>query len=183
MRKTRLLSSSNKFERSVIENDAENVTKLRTSAYGRFTKTGKTPSSLFQVRRPLNSYMIEKLNSLGRKTYFQRVHVLARNVEKDGLKEQVRSSSSKSSDCQQSDYREYLQLQFDKIFASCEEEKCSPDQLTGFLIVMGRTHTYVMIEGAEDMVSNFVAELVLAQDTFWTSSRVFLVEDKIGPVG
>ncbi|XP_065362425.1 uncharacterized protein LOC135955927 [Calliphora vicina] len=184
MHKNRLLLPTKKPEQQQTENDHENVTKIRASRYGRFAKPSrflpKTEIETFQIRKALNVYMREELEQLGRKTYFQRVFILALNIEQEKLEEYCRNMYFTVSDLQQSDFREYFQHYFDEIFAVCERKKSTADHLSGLFIVMGCSHTYLMIEGAEDMLAIFFEELAGVHDRIWASSRVFLVEDKIG---
>lgn len=186
MPKNRLLPHTKKPEQQQTENENENVSKMRTSRYGRSAKSAKSLLKLevdnFQVRKALNVYMRQELEELGRKTYFQRVYLLAQNISEAKLEEYCRDSHLTDSDLKQLDFREYFQQHFDEIFAICERKKITMDHLSGLFIVMGSTHTYLMIEGAEDMLANFFEELTFVHDRLWTNSRVFLVEDKIGEV-
>lgn len=186
MPKNRVLLHSKKPEQLQTENDNETVNKMRASRYGRFAKPSrflpKTEVDTFQIRKALNVYMREELEQLGRKTYFQRVFILALNIEAEKLNEYCRNMYFTVSDLQQPDFREYFQHYFDEIFAVCERKKSAAHHLSGLFIVMGCSHTYLMIEGAEDMIGIFFEELAVVHDRIWASSRVFLVEDRIGEV-
>lgn len=170
------------------EIDNENNSKIRAPRYGRQTRhtkqskfLSKTEGDDFQIRKALNVYMREQLAQQGRKTYFQRVFILARNIDLKTFSEYDMDSLYCSYTYKQYDFREYFQKFFDKIFRTCEKKKCTNDQLSGLFICMD-THTYLMIEGAEDMLADFFEELALVHDQLWTESKVFLVEDKIGEV-
>lgn len=186
MPKNRLLIHTKQPEQQQTENENENVSKVRTSRYGRSAKSSKSLPKLevdhFQIRKALNVYIRQELEELGRKTYFQRVFVLAQNISEVKLRESCRDSHLTVSDLQQLDFREYFQNHFDEIFAICEKKKSTTDHLSGLFIAMGSSYTYLMIEGAEDMLANFFEELAVVHDRLWTNSRVFLVEDKIGEV-
>ncbi|XP_037807152.1 uncharacterized protein LOC119600742 [Lucilia sericata] len=184
MPKNRHLLQHNKKSEQQTENDPENVSKIRASRYGRLAKPSrflpKTEVDTFQIRKALNVYMREELEELGRKTYFQRVFVLARNIDEKKLEVFCRNANFSVANIQQPDFREYFQHYLDEIFTTCERKRSATDHLSGLSIVMGSSHTYLMIEGAEEMIAIFFEELAAFHDRIWASSRVFLVEDKIG---
>lgn len=185
MPKNRHLLNTKKPE-TPAENDNETITKTRASRYGRFVRPSKFLPKIeidnFQLRKALNVYMREELEQLGRKTYFQRVYILAENIDAKKLAEYCENSYLAVSDLQQPVYRDYLQHYLDEIFNACEKKKCTTDHLSGLCICMDITHTFVLLEGPEEMLSMVFEELSRVHDKIWFKSRVFLVEDKIGEV-
>ncbi|XP_075160368.1 uncharacterized protein LOC142233357 [Haematobia irritans] len=168
-----------------IETDA--IAKIRASRFTRSSRYSrhskfltKTDEEQFQIRKSLNAYVREDLQLQGRKTYFQRVYVLARNYEppeeKPNGKESVYSAAKGA---MQRDFRVFFHNHMDRIFSRLEKLKCTQDILSGLFICMD-SFSYLMIEGDEDMVGDFFYELAAIHDNLWSESRVFMVEDKIG---
>lgn len=191
-KKQQLRANSSKYLQLSTPNqvDPESIAKIRasrsarSSRYSRHSKfLFKTDEEQFQIRKALNAYVREELQLQGRKTYFQRVFVLARNFEppeadKPNGKESVYSAAKVA---KQRDFRVFFHKQMDQIFANLEKIKCTQDILSGLFICMD-SFSYLMIEGDEDMMGDFFQELSLVHDSVWTESKVFLVEDNIKEV-
>ncbi|XP_061398972.1 uncharacterized protein LOC133334656 [Musca vetustissima] len=168
--------------------EVDSLAKIRASRYGRSSRYSrhskflvKTDEEQFQIRKALNAYVREGLQLQGRKTFFQRVFVLARNFEppendKPNGKESVYSAAKGA---RQRDFRVFFQKQMDRIFTMLEKRKCTQDILSGLFVCMD-SYSYLMIEGDEDMLGELFYELAAIHDSLWTESKVFMVEDNIG---
>ncbi|KAM7356640.1 uncharacterized protein ACRADG_002295 [Cochliomyia hominivorax] len=181
MPKNRLILNTKKSEQPP-DSENDNLAKTRASRYARFVRTSKFLPKIemdnFHIRKALNIYMREELEQLGRKTYFQRIFILTQNCDMERLMELNLNSSLIN--MEQPDYLSYLQYHLDLIFTVCEKKKSSTDHLSGLSVVMDVTHTFLMLEGPEDMMAIFFEELSKIHDQLWLKSKVFMVEDKIG---
>ncbi|XP_073840829.1 uncharacterized protein [Musca autumnalis] len=188
--KTPLLRSGSSRHHITIsnQNEADSLSKIRASRYVRSSRYArhskfltKTDEEHFQLRKPLNVYVREGLQLQGRKTFFQRVFVLARNFEppENDKMNGKESMFSAAKGARQRDYRVFFQKQIDRIFTMLEKRKCTQDILSGLFICMD-SFSYLMIEGDEDMVGDFFYELAIIHDNLWLESKVFMVEDNIG---
>ena len=179
------LSKSKKNEEEPTDILPESISKIRASRDNRLERLSefllKTTIESFQIRKALNLFVREELDALGRKTYFQRVFILARNISAEKLKENWENSPHKNSNLKQPDCREYFQKHFEEIFEVCEKKKSTADHLTGLCVIM-ETHTMLLIGGAEDMIANFFDQLSGKHNHLFEISRVFLVADIIGEV-
>ncbi|TMW52179.1 hypothetical protein DOY81_002738 [Sarcophaga bullata] len=175
--------SKKKDEEEPIGILPESLSKIRASRENRLERLSdflfKTAIESFQIRKALNVFVREELYALGRKTYFQRVFILARNISAEKLKENWENSSYKSTNLRKPDCREYFQKHFDEIVEVCERKKSTADHLTGLCVIMD-THTMLLIGGAEDMIANFFDQLSEMHNRLFEISKVFLVDDIIG---
>uniref|UniRef100_A0A1I8Q4E6 Uncharacterized protein n=1 Tax=Stomoxys calcitrans TaxID=35570 RepID=A0A1I8Q4E6_STOCA len=180
-------ASSRHTTTPTVQIETDTIAKIRASRFARSSRyprhskfLAKTDEEQYQIRKALNAYVREELQLQGRKTYFQRVYVLARNFEppeeNPNDKETVYSAAKGA---RQRDFRVFFQKQMDRIFNALEKSKCTQDILSGLFICMD-TFTYLMIEGDEDMMGDFFYEMAAVHDSVWTESKVFMVEDKIG---
>lgn len=178
-------SKGKKDEKEPFDILPESVSKIRASLENTMERLSefllKTTIESFQIRKALNEFVREELDALGRKTYFQRVFILARNINAEKLKENWENSPYKNTNLRQPDSREYFQKHFDEIFEVCERKKSTADHLTGLCVIM-ETHTMLLIGGAEDMIANFCDQLSVMHNRLFEISKVFLVEDIIGQV-
>uniref|UniRef100_A0A1A9WTG4 Uncharacterized protein n=1 Tax=Glossina brevipalpis TaxID=37001 RepID=A0A1A9WTG4_9MUSC len=132
----------------------------------RFSRLIKKDADQFEIRKSLKHYVVAELEFLGHRTYYQRVFILARNA----------SDTMPSS--QGDEFVKHFQRKVKKIFGICEEKKTTPDNLSGLFICMD-TYTYLMLEGAENMLADFFNELATISDTIWSEAKIFLVENNV----
>uniref|UniRef100_A0A1A9Z2R5 Uncharacterized protein n=1 Tax=Glossina pallidipes TaxID=7398 RepID=A0A1A9Z2R5_GLOPL len=163
-RATRLRIKRKLRARSQASKSADTIGSLERA--NRFSRTVKKVGDEFEIRKSLKHYVVAELERLGHRTYYQRVFILARNA----------TNTMPSS--QGDEFVKYFQRKVKKIFAVCEEKKTTPDNLTGLFICMD-TYTYLMLEGAENMLADFFTELVTIADSTWDEAKIFLVENNV----
>ncbi|KAL9904184.1 uncharacterized protein ACN2A1_004655 [Glossina fuscipes fuscipes] len=150
--------------RSQASKSADTIGSLERG--NRFSRMVKKDADEFEIRKSLKHYVVAELERLGHRTYYQRVFILARNA----------ADAMPSS--QGDEFVKFFQRKVKKIFAICEEKKTTPDNLTGLFICMD-TYTYLMLEGAENMLADFFNELVTIADSTWDEAKIFLVENNV----
>uniref|UniRef100_A0A1A9UJD3 Uncharacterized protein n=1 Tax=Glossina austeni TaxID=7395 RepID=A0A1A9UJD3_GLOAU len=150
--------------RSQTSKSADTISSVERA--NRFSRSVKKDSDEYEIRKSLKHYVVTDLERLGHRTYYQRVFILARNA----------ADTMPSS--QGDEFVKYFQRRVKSIFAICEEKKTTPDNLTGLFICMD-TYTYLMLEGAENMMADFFAELVTTADSTWDEAKILLVENNV----
>lgn len=128
----------------------------------------------FRLRKSLFYYIIAgNLQKFSRQIYYMRVYLFGRNtIDLTQLVPNVNAPNA---------YGQHLLKTIRSIFQDISKHKMLPEQLTGLAVIM-ESHTFFMIEGSEDLLSDFFQLLNERQYMLWEESRICKTESQIGPV-
>lgn len=142
---------------------------VKTPVYRTAHEYGK-----FRLRKSLFYYIIAgNLQKYSRQIYYMRVYLFGRNIV--DLTQLVPNVNTPNA------YGQHLLKTVKSIFQDITKHKMLPEHLTGLAVIM-ESHTFFMIEGSEDLLSDFFLLLNERQYMLWEESRICKVESQIGPV-
>lgn len=142
---------------------------VKTPVYRTAHEYGK-----FRLRKSLFYYIIAgNLQKYSRQIYYMRVYIFGRNII--DLTQLVPNVNAPNA------YSQHLLKTVKSIFQDITKHKMLPEHLTGLAVIM-ESHTFFMIEGSEDLLSDFFLLLNERQYMLWEESRICKVESQIGPV-
>ncbi|XP_067645355.1 uncharacterized protein [Eurosta solidaginis] len=142
----------------------------------------KIHPSLF-IRKSLLDYVRAELDERGRRLFFQRVFIFAKNNLSVQPSQPLSQQSGRSQTTLDSmhpetlDFKLIFQMELLRMFIRCDESSVSFNRPTGFFIYMG-DYTIIMLECVEDIVGCVCAQLSAVAEKYFLSNKVFLTEDR-----